>query len=211
MFHFVVDIVSWCDTLFPMNEQVMGHNIRELRLAAGLSLVELAKLAELTKGTLSKIETGQISPPISTLMRIADGMQVRLAAFFQEPEQDPPYVLTRANKGQMIAQTGSKFGYSYEALAINMSQKQAEPFLLSIKPGDPVGEFRHGGQEFIYMLCGKLALTIEDEKLELNKGDALYFDPTRVHTTKVLGKRPAKFLCVFIQNPTRIANAKKSS
>jgi transcriptional regulator with XRE-family HTH domain len=189
--------------MFLVNEQVIGHNIREIRKRAGLSLDALAKRSDLTKGTLSKIETGQVSSPISTLMRVADGLGVRLAEFFQELDRSPPYVVTRGGQGPVIAQTGSKFGYAYEALALDMSQKQAEPFILTIKPGDPVGEFRHGGQEFIYLLSGKLRFTVGDDEIVLGKGDSLYFDPALTHTTKVIGKSPARFLCLFIQNPSR--------
>lgn len=185
--------------LFPMDEQAMGANIRLLRQQAKLTIDQAARQAELTKGTLSKIETGNLSSSISTLMRIADSLGVPLAEFFIEPQKAPSFVLTRQGEGKTITRDGSRFGYSYEALAPDMPRKQVEPFILTIRPGDPVGKFRHGGQELIYMLEGKLRFTIDDEKLTLQPGDSLYFDPTCQHTTEVIGKKAAKFLCVFIQ------------
>lgn len=183
-----------------MNEQKIGQNIRNLRLQSGKTLTELAKQADITKSTLSKIETGQISSPVSTLIRIAGAMDVSLTEFFQESEDQPKYKLTRKGEGNIITQDGSKFGYSYEGLALDLKGKAAEPFLLTIQPGDPVGEFQHGGQEFIYMLAGRLEFIIEDTVLKLSPGDSLYLDPTLPHKTRVLGKTPAKFVCVFIQN-----------
>lgn len=183
-----------------MDERAIGANIRSLREHAGFTVTALAKQAELTKSTLSKIETAQVSPPISTLMRIADALSVPLAEFFTEDDHQPAYVLTRKNEGDIISRDGSRFGYSYEALALEMRRKRAEPFVLTIKPGDPAGEFRHGGQEFIYMLAGRIEFTVGDDKLTLRPGDSLYFDPTHVHTTRVLGKQPARFLCLFIQD-----------
>lgn len=185
--------------MFPMDERSIGQNIRRLREAAGLTLTHAAEAAELAKGTLSKIENGQISSPISTLMRIADALGVRLAEFFIDPSERPSYVLTRKGTGPVIAQNGSQFGYAYQSLAMDMPDKLAEPFLLTINPGDPASEFRHEGQEFIYMLAGRLRFTVGDEVLDLRQGDALYFDPTRVHKTEVVGAKPAKFLCIFIQ------------
>ena len=182
-----------------MDEQSIGQNIRCLREAKRLTLTHVAEAAELAKSTLSKIENGQISSPISTLMRIADAIGVRLADFFVEPSEQPPYVLTRKGAGPVITQGGSRFGYSYQSLAMNMPNKQAEPFLLTISPGDPIGEFRHDGQEFIYMLTGRMRFTVGDEVLVLGPGDALYFDPTQVHKTEIVGGKPARFLCVFIQ------------
>lgn len=182
-----------------MDEQTIGRKIRKLREDIGYTLTAVARRADLAKSTLSKIERGQISPPISTLLRIADGLGVRLADFLDEDDGHPPYVLTRKGKGAILQRDGSRFGYAYECLAATMRDKQVEPFLLTIKPNDPLGRFHHGGQEFIYMLSGKLEMSIGEHQLLLKPGDSLYFDPTNVHTTKVNGNQPARFLCIFIQ------------
>ncbi len=183
-----------------MDQQTIGANIRQLRTQARQSLTDLARVAGMTKGSLSKIETGSISAPISTLMRLADAMGVRLAEFFAEPDNQAAYVLTRRGKGRLISRDGSRFGYSYEALAVGMPAKLAEPFVLTIRPGDPAGRFQHGGQEFIYMLSGALEVSVAGERITLQVGDSLYFNPTASHATQVVGTVPARFLCVFIQD-----------
>ena len=181
-----------------MEQQKIADRIRKLRRDAGLTLTEAAEKADLNKATLSKIETGQISPPIATLMRIAKILGVSITDFFVDDEPQPVYVLTRKNQGSLVRQEGSKFGYSYEALALEKLGKTAEPFLLTIEPTDPPGEFHHLGQELIYMLSGRMEFTIDDERLVLRPGDSLYFDSKHVHKTRILGKRPARFICVFI-------------
>jgi transcriptional regulator with XRE-family HTH domain len=188
-----------------MEELEISKNIRSLREAAGLTLTAVAKKAALTKSTLSKIETGQISPPISTLLRIAKALGVSLAEFFNEESPKPPYILTRKGKGQIVSRNGSQFGYSYEALCLAKRDNYAEPFVLTIKPGDPKGTFHHEGQEFIYMLSGQMACTVGNDRVVLRKGDSLYFDAHHVHSTHVVGVHPARFICVFIQIP----NARK--
>jgi transcriptional regulator with XRE-family HTH domain len=198
---FLLTPVSPHDTSFLVDERLIGTRIRSLREQSGLSLTSAAAKSGVTKSTLSKIETGRVSSPISTLLRIAQSLEVPIAEFFNESDRVPAYVLTRKNKGRIISQDGSKFGYSYEALALEMQRKIAEPFLLTIKPEDPAGSFSHGGQEFIYMLAGSMEFTIGEETFSLHPGDSLYFDPANVHTTKVRGKTPAKFLCVFVQKP----------
>lgn len=65
------------------------------------TVTELGKQSGLSKSTISKIETGQISSPIATLIRIARVMGIPVAEFFVEPDRDPPYVLTRKGKGHM--------------------------------------------------------------------------------------------------------------
>ena len=191
--------VSCYDTLYRMDEQVLGSNIRRLRTQKGMTLTAVAKKAELTKSTLSKIETGHISPPISTLMRLAKAMNVPLVGFFVDDDQRPVYVLTQKGKGRIVSRDGSRFGYAYEALALEKQDKYFDPFLLTINPCDPAGQFHHSGQEFIYMLSGQMELTIGQEHLKVKAGDALYFDSSHIHKTQVKGKWPAKFLCIFAQ------------
>ncbi|HWL09211.1 MAG TPA: XRE family transcriptional regulator [Planctomicrobium sp.] len=193
--------------MFPVNEHIIGINIRQLRTAAGITLTALARKAELTKSTLSKIETGQVSAPISTFIRIADALGVRVADFFMESEAAPPYVLTRKGKGKVITRDGSKFGYAYEALGLEMRHKQFEPFLLTVHPGDEGPSFRHSGQEFIYILSGRIEFTVGSDAMTLRPGDSLLFDPMNEHRVKVLGRTPASFLAIFTQDNVPVTPA----
>lgn len=183
-----------------MDEQSIGITIRQHRTTAGITLTALAKKAELTKSSLSKIETGQIAAPISTFVRIADALGVRLADFFTESEKDPAYVVTRKGEGSIITRDGSKFGYAYEALALEFRNKSFEPFVLTTQPGDKGGVFRHGGQEFILVLSGRMAFTIGDETLRLGPGDSIFFDPRLEHCGVVVGTTPVRMLAIFTQD-----------
>jgi transcriptional regulator with XRE-family HTH domain len=182
-----------------MDERMVGENIRAIRLASKVSLTDVARRAGMTKSTLSKIETGQTSSPISTLVAVSAAMGVHLSEFFREDAGSPRFVLTRKGKGKVIVRDGTRLGYSYEALAVDFPNKPVEPFLLTITPGDKEGRFKHGGHEFIHMLSGDIAFTLGEEKFELHPGDSLYFDPTQTHVLKPLHKRPARFLCFFIE------------
>jgi transcriptional regulator with XRE-family HTH domain len=183
-----------------MNEQLIGLNIRNIRLAGKWTLTALAHEASLTKSTLSKIENGQISTPISTLLRIAKALDVPVTKFFSEDKIEPDYVLTKKGEGKIVQHDGSKLGYAYEALALEKADKCVEPFLLTINPQDPPGEFYHEGQEFIFMLSGIMEFTIGDTVLKLEEGDSLYFNSGITHKTKNPGLKAATFICVFMQN-----------
>ena len=184
----------------PMDDKTIGSTIRAIRERAGLTVTATAARATLTKSTLSKIEKGQVSPPISTLVRVATALGVELASFFTQPETRPRVVYTKNNQGQIITRDGSRFGYAYQALALNMPGKRAEPFVLTIEPGDPQGNFQHQGQEFVYMLAGAMTFAVGDETYTLRKGDSLYFDANLPHTTEVIGKTAARFICLFIDD-----------
>ena len=59
--------------------------------------------------------------------------------------------------------------------------------------------FTHDGEEFVYLLSGKLECRLGDDTFVLRPGDSLYFDPSRKHSSRVFGKKPARYLCIFIQ------------
>jgi len=183
-----------------MNELQIGANIRALRESRGLSLTEAARRAGLSKSSLSKIETAQVSSPISTLLAIAGALGMHLSRFFAESENVPAYVVTRGGKAPVISRGGSQYGYSYQALALEMPEKSAEPFLLTIRPGDKSGVFRHDGQEFIYILSGRMRMRVGDEPVVLEPGDSLYFDSRQMHSCESLDRKVARFLCIFIQH-----------
>ncbi len=195
--------VSSHDTTYRMNERAVGENIRALRLATKATLTDVAKRAGMTKSTLSKIENGQTSSPISTLVAIASALGVHLAEFFREAARPPSFVLTRKGHGKAIVRDGTRLGYSYEALAAEFADKPVEPFLLTISPGDKEGRFQHSGHEFIYLLSGGIEFRLGRETFQMHAGDSLYFDPTQTHVLKPLNKKPARFLCLFIETPSR--------
>lgn len=184
-----------------MDEKTIGANIREIRLGKKASLTEVAKQAKITKSTLSKIETGQISSPISTLLSIATALGVHLSDFVKEESTSSRTVFTPKGKGRLVVRDGTRFGYAYEALAIGYPDRAAEPFLLTIRPEDKVGEFTHSGQEFIYLLSGAVKVQVGSETFEMHEGDSLFFDATQKHLTTLLSKEPARFLCCFIEAP----------
>jgi transcriptional regulator with XRE-family HTH domain len=117
-----------------MDERQIGQNIRALRTSRGLSLTEAAKRAGLSKSSLSKIEKAQVSSPIATLLAVASALDVHLSRFFVESEAVPTHVVTRNGKAPVISRGGSEYGYSYQALALEMPEKSAEPFLLTVRP-----------------------------------------------------------------------------
>ena len=55
----------------------------------------------------------------------------------------------------------------------------------------------HNGQEFNFVIEGKMLLKVEGHELILNEGDSLYFDATQPHGMKALDGKPVKFLAII--------------
>ena len=183
----------------------IGKKIKKLRQEKGLTLQDLSEKIGLSKGLISQIENEQVSPPISTLMKIANGLGVEISYFF---EQDEPYEkITIIRKNERISSgrrgiKGINVGYTYELLAHKRPHKHMEPFLVTFEPKERenVIMFNHEGEEFHYVIEGRLEMLAEGyEPIVLEEGDSLYFDSSVPHGFRGLDDKPAKTLTVVFQ------------
>lgn len=193
-----------------MDEKTIGLRIREFRTSRNLTLGEVADTSRITGGTLSKIERAEISPPLSTLLRISEALGITLADLVAEPRSNyPKFVVTRNGEGVQIEDANQT--HTKHALTISMPYMGAEPFYHTRQPSFPTlnsllenAEFpdyymhSHRGQEFTYVLSGKLVVIIDGELVVLAKGDSICHDTTYRHCYFVVGKHPARYLSVHI-------------
>lgn len=68
------------DIVIRTLENAIGAQVRDYRKHAGLTVSELASVADISSGMLSKIENGQISPSLSTLQLLASALNHGCAA-----------------------------------------------------------------------------------------------------------------------------------
>lgn len=179
----------------------IGKKIRELRKRAGLVLQDLSNRTGLSKALLSQVEKEVVSPPIATLLKISKALHVSIGFFFQDGDPEEKVVLVRRNESKVIdsrhfgRETG---GYYYEALAYKKLRKHMEPFLVELKRkhAAELSYFSHEGEEFIYLLKGRLEFRTQTERFVLEPGDSLYFESSLPHAYRALGRENAKALTV---------------
>ncbi|HYF50657.1 MAG TPA: XRE family transcriptional regulator [Planctomycetota bacterium] len=181
-----------------------GSIIRTLRVQKGLRLDDLASRSGFTKGFLSKIENGRASPPIATLMRIAEALRVNVAELLHSNGQvaAKKTICIRADQRPKVA--GSNAAYTYWALAAERAHKLMEPYVIRVAPEDvdPQQTFQHRGEEFILVLEGRVRYRVGDEHFEMGPGDSLYFDGDEPHAPLPLGG-PVTFVAIFSAAPAR--------
>ena len=189
----------------------LGARIRRLREERGMRLVDVSRHAGYTKGFLSKIENGHASPPIATLMKIAQALQIDPGEFFRKGTDDgaaadpDATVQVRPHERRAVENAEAGPGYSYWALAAPRVHKFMQPFLLTVRPRevDPAKRFEHPGEEFIFVLSGKMDYRVGDEVFSLQAGDSLYFDASRPHAP-LPKRKPVTFLALFYAPPVRL-------
>jgi transcriptional regulator with XRE-family HTH domain len=183
----------------------VGEKIRHMRSNKGLSLQQLAEKTGLSKPLISQIENEQVSPPISTLLKIANSLDTDISFFFQDQVRDVKTAVVRSNERVISprrqVQGKAKLGYTYQALAASKPFKSMEPFLVTfeVKDADEVIQFSHEGEEFAFVLEGQLEFSSEGETIVLSPGDSLYFDSDQLHGFRALGDKPAKALVTVSQ------------
>ncbi len=190
-----------------LKELGLGKKIRQLRLSKGLTIQDISEKTGLSKGLISQIENEQVSPPISTLMKIANALKVELSYFFIKEDEDPRITVVRKDERVVSGRRGIKgninVGYTYELLAHKKRHKHMEPFIVTFEPRerDEVIMFNHKGEEFHLVLEGKVEMITDiAEPIVLEEGDSLYFESTISHGFRALDGKPAKTVAVVFQS-----------
>jgi len=181
-------------------EALVGAQIRALRTALGMTISDLASGAGVSPGMLSKVETGQTSPSLSTLSALASAMNMPLASFFTKFDQKSEATFVKSGHGLTIERRGSSKGHRYQLLGHGLrSEMGVEPFLITLDEGsDAFPIFRHDGVEFLYMLEGEVAYAHGDKTYVMQPGDSLFFDANIAHGPLELRKLPAVYLSVIV-------------
>lgn len=181
-----------------MKENEIGKNIRRLRKTAGLSLDAFAKQTGLSKGYLSKLENSDKSPPVSTLIIIAEALGVSLSELFGEGGEKISASLVKVDERQPMARSGTNFGYSYETLAHKYPNKSMEPYLLTIPAKNAKSAvFQHKGEEMMLVTQGTMHFTHGSDEYIVETGDCIYFDSGIEHYGLPVGGEDVKCLMVI--------------
>ncbi|MFA5515165.1 MAG: XRE family transcriptional regulator [Desulfuromonadales bacterium] len=164
----------------------IGSKMKKLRKARKLTLQDVARETGFSPALISQIENNNVSPPIATLSKLARFFDVRMGHFFDEEEIERRYEIVRRVErrviSRVISQSGTGHGYTYEALSFRKRNKKMEPFLLTVS--ERAAEetlYNHEGEEFLLILSGRAEVLLEDERILLEEGDAIYFDSSLKH------------------------------
>ena len=183
-----------------MEEQIriIADRLREMRDILGISLEEAAATCDLTNQQYQEIEMGHTDIPVSILHRMAIKFNIDLTTLLtgEEPHMHA-YTLTRKDKGIGVERQKA---YKYQALAGNFLKRKADPFMVVVepKPDAKVSFNAHPGQEFNYLLEGKLKFFIGKKEMILEPGDSVYFDSGLPHGMLALDHKTARFLAIIL-------------
>jgi len=180
-------------------EAAIARNVRELRQNAGLSVGEMASRVGMSKAMLSKIENAQTSCSLSSLARLARGLDVPVTSLLRGADTERPASYVKAGGGTPIVRNGTQVGHMYELLGgLRGEHKRLECLLVTLtEASEAYPLFQHPGTEFIYMLEGIMDYGHSRSIYRLEAGDSLQLDGEGVHGPTNLVELPIRFLSVI--------------
>lgn len=156
----------------------IGERIKELRIERGLTQEELGDRAELSKGFISQVERNLTSPSIATLEDIILALGTDFSTFFSE-EEKPQLVFTEED---YYEKKDCDRGYTIEWIVPNAQKNEMEPIRVKLEAGgSTMPDNPHEGEEFGYVISGRVVVHIGNDKYTVRKGETFYIHPDKNH------------------------------
>ncbi|MGE6596651.1 helix-turn-helix domain-containing protein [Bacillus proteolyticus] len=176
-----------------MND-LIGVKIKSLRKERKLTLKQIADQTNLSISFLSQVERSKSSITLESLKKISEALGVNPSYFFSESEKQKTPTVMR----NIISKTNTLHNqFFYRDLAGNIENPLFHPILVLLNPGAQREEsYSHSGQEFLYVLEGKLTIIIDKEEHVLNPYDCIFLDSTTPHNWVNKTDSIVKLLCV---------------
>lgn len=168
-----------------------------LRDAVGMTQAELAQGVGVTEAEVARYESGTVEIPVSYLADVARTCGVDLTALLSGGDAHlQSHTFVRKGEGLSVQR---RKDYDYWNLAARFTNRRMEPFLVRVPPKEEkdLAFNYHRGQEFIYMLEGRLEIWLGDKKHVLEPGDSMYLSSRIPHALRGLDGKDAVFLDVI--------------
>ena len=180
----------------------VASRIKSLREDLELTLQEMADATGRSVAEYAAQESGEQDLSFTFLYKCAAKFGVDVIELLTgESPHLAGYSLVRADEGLSIKR---RAGFEYLHKAPYFKNKICEPFLVTApyleeEQNAPIHLSYHKGQEFDYILSGKMRFAYEDHVEELVPGDTLLYDSSRGHGMIAIGGEPCVFLAIVMK------------
>ena len=185
----------------PNLKEVAGR-IQALREDLDITMQEMAEATGRSVAEYAAQESGERDLSFTFLYKCAARLGVDVIELLTgETPHLKGYCLTRAGEGLSIKR---RAGFEYLHKAPHFQNKSCEPFwvnapYLEEEQDKPIHLSKHTGQEFDYILSGKMRFAYEDHIEELEPGDCVLYDSGRGHGMIAIGGEPCTFLALVMK------------
>lgn len=166
--------------------RTLAHNVRAARTRAGLSLDELGRRANVSKGALVALERAQGNPNFATLVRLADTLGVSVSALLEGPPEDRVRVVTADTVEPLwVGEQGSEA----RLMLTTSGAAPVEVWRWRLQPGEEYPSHPHqaGVVETISVTSGQMVLVTDGTEHPIQAGQTATFDANVPHTYRGAG------------------------
>ena len=174
---------------------LVGSRFRKLRVQRGESLAEVAQAANISIGFLSNLERSQTSASVAVMRRLAEHYGLNILDLFNGYHPDgEETTCPQVTPGERKVLQGGE-GVRMELLA--WGKIIMEPHLFRVAPGGGSREsYSHPGEEFLFVIRGRLVIFLEEKEFRLKAGDSFYFESKTPHRWFNPGKTETSLLWI---------------
>ena len=183
-------------------EVPVGEHVRAFRETLGMTVQQFAERTGFSAALLAQIENRMVSPSLGTLVKIANTFGTTVSSFIGGKEERE-FSIVRKEDRTTVSRVGLKEGgkstYTYESLGAGKAGRKMEPFLVRLRPLSESHASRssHDGEEFLYVLSGKVTVCLGNLSDILEEGDSVYYNSTIPHYVHSADEREALILAVI--------------
>ncbi len=177
--------------------QVVGRNLRRLRIQRGYSLGRLGEASGVSRAMLGQIELGRSLPSIGVLWKIAQALEVRFAAFTAGATAEGTTVVRSAGARVLMSHNGT---FASRSLFPGNVHRRVEFYELRLAARSTENASAHaaGTIENLVVGCGTVEIDVENKCYRLEAGDAIEFEADVPHSYCNPGDTEAVMYLVII-------------
>ncbi len=172
----------------------VGKKIKKARTDKKMTYEALANDTGFSVDFLKNVEAGKMTPPVGSLLQISRALEIDSGDLLKEDEGRMQNRIKAYNKRTS--------NYAYTTLTPGAENKHLKAFRVKIDAGkDHAGvSYNHEGEEFVYVLDGRVEVVVGEHVNALGAGDSLHFNSGIQHLLRNTGETDAE-LIVVIYNP----------
>lgn len=176
-------------------QKIIAKNLKTIRKTRGMSLDSASAATGVSKAMLGQIERGESNPTVTTLWKIATGLQVSFSSLIREEPSEVVFVPMQ-DVDPVIENNGKYRVYSIFPFD---PRKKFEIYIVELDPGcrhisDPHND---GIEEYITVMSGCLEMKMNSEAYLVNEGSSIHFAANRPHTYSNPGAEIVRFQLVM--------------
>ena len=179
----------------------VAKRIREMREICDITEADMAKKTEVSLEDYRAYENGELDFPFTFIHKCSLAFGIGITDLLEgQSAHLSSYTVTRKGQGQ---ETAKEDGIEIQNLAPLFRKKIAEPYWVRYEYSEelqnkPIHLTKHSGQEFDFVMSGRLKVQIGENVEYLSEGDSIYYNSSTPHGMIAVDGRDCLFVAVVL-------------